>query len=121
MSENCKSLVLQDKSLKCNIEIFLSPAKISCIYLVTNFIETTTSVTQSITSPVTSISTEPGNSNDSQPMPMENNMPPTNMMNNFVPTPHVAPVMMEEPMEKKRKTVIIISIVYPLRYFELFG
>ena len=37
-------------------------------------------------------------------------MPPTNMMNNFVPTPHVAPVMMEEPMEKKRKTVIIKTL-----------
>ena len=37
-------------------------------------------------------------------------MPPNNMMNNFVPTPHVAPVMMEEPMEKKRKTVIIKTL-----------
>ena len=74
--------------------------------------ETTTSVTQSITSPVTSISTEPGNSNDSlsQPPMLENSMSQGPIMNSFAgPAQHGPPPMMsEEPVEKKRKTVNII-------------
>lgn len=66
-------------------------------------VETTTTVTQSITSPVTSLSTEAGNSNDSQPVPME----PLPVMQNCIPTPQSMGEQenSNEPPEKKRKTV----------------
>ncbi|XP_045197043.2 trithorax group protein osa-like isoform X5 [Mercenaria mercenaria] len=68
----------------------------------TSVVETTTTVTQSITSPVTSLSTEAGNSNDSQPVPME----PLPAMQNCIPTPQSIgePENSNEPPEKKRKT-----------------
>ena len=73
------------------------------------FPETTTIVTQSITSPVTSISTEPGNSNDSmsQPPMLENSMAQGPIMNSFSGPGQQGPppMMSEEPVEKKRKTV----------------
>ena len=86
-------------------------------------VETTTTVTQSITSPVTSISTEPGNSNDSlsQPPILENSLSQGPIMNSFAgPTQHGPPPMMaEEPVEKKRKTVKILYNIYFWYIFEV--
>lgn len=62
-------------------------------------IENSTSVTHSIMSPVTSISTEAGNSNDSQPIPNE----PVTSIQNCIPSHQVTEEPLEPP-EKKRKT-----------------
>ena len=64
-------------------------------------VEPTTTVTQSITSPVTSLTMEASNSNDSHQMPT---MEPIPALQNCIPTP--APQEEPaEPPEKKKKTV----------------
>jgi len=73
-------------------------------------VETTTTVTQSITSPVTSLSTEAGNSNDSQPLPIE----PIPAMQNCIPNPQPVEEPVEPP-EKKKKSVM--SMKSFLEYF----
>ncbi|XP_052809896.1 trithorax group protein osa-like isoform X3 [Mya arenaria] len=66
-----------------------------------NAVETSTTVTQSITSPVTSLSIEGGNSNDSHSLPP---MEPIPAMQNCIPTPSQDDP--GEPPEKKKKTEV---------------